>query len=154
MAYDIGEALDRIEEELIASMIRNMGRHRIEEIKEEKEWTMWQAEQLKSLRAYRQDNKEKFSGRFSAINEKIEEAIRKSYAAGGMHEERKIFRAAMKGAKLRQSMNPLTGRFFQLNKEKLEALIKATKADMLKAETAILRMANDQYRKAIFNAQV
>ena len=49
MAYDIGEALDRIEEELIASMIRNMGRHRIEEIKEEKEWTMWQAEQLKSL---------------------------------------------------------------------------------------------------------
>ena len=154
MAYDIGEALDRIEEELIASMIRNMGRHRIEEIKEEKEWTMWQAEQLKSLRAYRQDNKDKYSGRFLAINEKIEEAIRKSYAAGGMHEERKILRAAKKGAKLRQSMNPLTGRFFQLNKEKLEALIKATKADMTKAETAILRMADDQYRKAIFNAQV
>ena len=154
MAYDIGEALDRIEEELIASMIRNMGRHRIEEIKEEKEWTMWQAEQLKSLRAYRQDNREKYSGRFLAINEKIEEAIRKSYAAGGMHEERKILRAAKKGAKLRQSMNPLTGRFFQLNKEKLEALIKATKADMTKAETAILRMADDQYRKAIFTAQV
>ena len=154
MAYDIGEALDRIEEELIASMIRNMGRHRVEEIKEEKEWTMWQAEQLKSLRAYRQDNKEKYSGRFLAINEKIEEAIRKSYAAGGMHEERKILRAAKKGAKLSQSMNPLTGRFFQLNKEKLEALIKATKADMTKAETAILRMADDQYRKAIFNAQV
>lgn len=154
MEYDIGEALDRIEEELIASMIRNMGWHRIEEIKEEKEWTMWQAEQLKSLRAYQQDNKEKYSGRFLAINEKIEEAIRKSYAAGGMHEERKILRAAKKGAKLRQSMNPLTGRFFKLNKEKLEALIKATKADMTKAETAILRMANDQYRKAIFNAQV
>ena len=154
MAYDIGEALDRIEEELIASMIRNMGRHRIEEIKEEKEWTMWQAEQLKSLRAYRQDNKEKYSGRFLAINDMIEEAIRKSYAAGGMHEERKILRAAMKGAKLRQSMSPLNGRFFQLNKNKMEALIKATKADMLKAETAILRMANDQYRKAIFNAQV
>ena len=154
MAYDIGEALDRIEEELIASMIRNMGRHRIEEIKEEKEWTMWQAEQLKSLRAYRRDNKEKYSGRFLAINEKIEEAIRKSYESGGMHEERKILRAAKKGAKLRQSMNPLTGRFFQLNKEKLEALIKATKADMTKAETAILRMADDQYRKAIFNAQV
>lgn len=154
MAYDIGEALDRIEEELIASMIRNMGRHRIEEIKEEKEWTMWQAEQLKSLRAYRQDNKDKYSGRFLAINEKIEEAIRKSYAAGGMHEERKILRAAKKGAKLRQTMNPLTGRFFQLNKNKLEALIKATKADMTKAETAILRMADDQYRKAIFNAQV
>ena len=154
MAYDIGEALDRIEEELIASMIRNMGRHRIEEIKEEKEWTMWQAEQLKSLRAYRQDNKEKYSGRFLAINDKIEEAIRKSYAAGGMHEERKILRAAMKGAKLKQTMNPLTGRFFKLNKDKLEALIKATKADMTKAETAILRMADDQYRKAIFNAQV
>ena len=38
--------------------------------------------------------------------------------------------------------------------KKLNALIKATQNDMEKAETAILRMANDRYRKIIFNAQV
>ncbi len=37
---------------------------------------------------------------------------------------------------------------------KLDALIKATTNDLKKAETAILRMSNDKYRKAIFNAQV
>ena len=47
-----------------------------------------------------------------------------------------------------------TAEFFRLNDRKLEALIKATTNDMERAETAILRMANDQYRKAIFNAQV
>ena len=33
--YDIGKAFDRIENELIASMIRNIRRHKVEEIKEE-----------------------------------------------------------------------------------------------------------------------
>ena len=36
----------------------------------------------------------------------------------------------------------------------MEALIEATTHDMEKAETAVLRMADDQYRKIIFNAQV
>ena len=47
-----------------------------------------------------------------------------------------------------------TTEFFRLNDRKLEALIKATTNDMQRAETAILRMADDEYRKAIFNAQV
>lgn len=46
--YDIEKALRAVENELIASMMRNMKRHRIEEISEGKEWSMWQAEQLKS----------------------------------------------------------------------------------------------------------
>ena len=41
-----------------------------------------------------------------------------------------------------------------MNERKLEALIQATMADMQKAETAILRMVNDKYRSAIYNAQV
>ena len=47
--YDIGAAFKAIEDELIASMIRNMDRHRAEETKEGIEWSMWQAEQLKAL---------------------------------------------------------------------------------------------------------
>ncbi|MCA5962370.1 phage minor capsid protein [Blautia sp. RD014234] len=41
-----------------------------------------------------------------------------------------------------------------MNDRKLDALIHATTNDMQKAETAVLRMANDKYRKVIFNAQV
>ena len=46
--YDIGAAFEAIENELISSMIRNMRRHKLEEIDEDKQWTMWQALQLKS----------------------------------------------------------------------------------------------------------
>jgi hypothetical protein len=50
--------------------------------------------------------------------------------------------------------NTLSGSFFQVNERKLDALIQATTSDMEQAETAILRRANDQYRKIIYNAQV
>lgn len=41
-----------------------------------------------------------------------------------------------------------------MNDRKLDALIRATTDDMQKAEMAVLRRANDAYRKTIFNAQV
>ena len=47
--YDLAEAFQRIENELMASMIRNMDRHRAEETAEGYNWSMWQAEQLKAL---------------------------------------------------------------------------------------------------------
>ena len=47
-----------------------------------------------------------------------------------------------------------TAEFFKVNDRKLDALIKSTTDDLKRAETAVLRMSNDKYRKAIFNAQV
>ena len=44
--YDIGKAFETIENELIASMMRNFKRHKFEEIKESKQWSMWQTEML------------------------------------------------------------------------------------------------------------
>ena len=55
--YDISRAFERIEEELIASMIRNMDRHRAEETEEGYNWSMWQAEQLKALEKGREPEK-------------------------------------------------------------------------------------------------
>lgn len=47
-----------------------------------------------------------------------------------------------------------TGEFFKVNDRKLNAFVKSTTDDLKRAETAVLRMSNDKYRKAIFNAQV
>lgn len=60
--YDIQEELKRIEDELIASMIRNMERHRAEETKEGFEWGMWQAEQLKALEEYKKLKQREIQG--------------------------------------------------------------------------------------------
>ncbi len=151
--YDIGAAFKAIEDELIASMIRNMDRHRAEETKEGIEWSMWQAEQLKALEKYKRDN-QRFKGRFQDLNKEMGELIRISRQRGNMQQEVKILDAIRKGFPAKKISQGVTAEFFRLNDRKLEALIKATTNDMQQAETAVLRMANDQYRKAIFNAQV
>lgn len=152
--YDIGKAFAAIEDELIASMIRNMERHKVDEVKEDKQWSMWQAEQLKSLEAYRKNNQKKFKQQFFDINAKIEELIRTARDEGEMDQEISILNAIKSGFKAKRATKGAVAEFFKLNDRKLEALIKATVDDMEKAETAVLRRANDQYRQVIYNAQV
>nr|DAG50837.1 MAG TPA: minor capsid protein [Caudoviricetes sp.] len=152
--YDIGAAFEAIENELIASMIRNMRRHKIEEIDEDKQWSMWQTEQLRALEKYRKENQSKFGAKFKDINKKIEALISTARDEGDMDQEIAILEAIKKGFPARKVNPGASAAFFRLNQRKLEALIHATTSDMEKAETAVLRMANDQYRKVIFNAQV
>lgn len=183
--YDIGKAFRAIEEELMASMVRNMKRHRAWEDDEGFHWEQWQAMQLKSLERYKRENKKRFQGQFRDINKEIESLIYASHIQGGMDQEIKILRAMQRGYKfphIPQRMHDLleemdgktfrqkaglllekyrgrglakeTGEFFKINDRKLDALINATTNDMQKAETAVLRMADDQYRKIIYNTQV
>lgn len=155
--YNIQEAFASIEEELIKSMMRNMKRHRVEEVAEDMEWTMWQAEQLKALEQYKKNNQKVFKKQFSNMNNSIEGLINQARQQGNMDQEIEILKAIKSGFKHSRTLSKNTktiAEFFKLNDRKLEALVKATKQDLQKAETAMLRMANDQYRKIIFNAQV
>lgn len=152
--YDIGAAFAAIEEELTASMMRNMKRHRAEETKEGIQWSMWQAEQLKALERYKRENKKRYAGKFQSLNREIEELIRKARETGGMEQERAILNAIRNDFKAEKISPGMAAEFFKLNERKLEALIEAVTHDMEKAETAVLRMSEDQYRKIIFNAQV
>ena len=154
--YDISRAFERIEEELIASMIRNMDRHRAEESAYGYEWSQWQAEQLRSLEHYRAENQRTFGRQFFSLNQRIENAIRAAHETGGMEQEEEILDAIRRGftgySHLPDAM--IQGNFFRVNQRKLDALIQATTNDMRTAEIAILRMANDQYRRVVFDAQV
>ncbi|MGN1155547.1 MAG: phage minor capsid protein [Agathobacter sp.] len=152
--YDIVKAFEAIEDELMASMIRNMKDHKLEEIDENKQWSMWQAEQLKSLEKYRRSNQKKFGSEFDKINRKIEALIRTAKDEGEMDQEIEILKAIKKGFKAKKVSPGVAVEFFKINDRKLDALIDSVNNDMKKAETAILRMANDQYRKIIYNAQV
>lgn len=153
--YNIREAFEKIEDELIDSMMRNFSRHRAEETKEGYNWTQWQAEQLKSLEEYRKHNAKKFGKRFKTINGKVEEMIRTAKADGNASQEAEILEAVKEGFKAPKKPSAhSTAEFFKMNDRKLDALIKSTTDDLKRAETAVLRMSNDKYRKAIFNAQV
>lgn len=153
--YDISEAFRRIENELITSMLQNMKRHKDWEDEEGFQWSMWQVEQLKALEKYKQQNLKKYSKQFDTINVRIEETIKKARESGNMEQEIEILEAINKGFKPGKKVSPgASAQFFRLNTKKLEALITATTNDLEKAEHAMLRKANDEYRKIIFNAQV
>lgn len=155
MDYDISKAFEKIENELISSMIRNFKNHRVEEDKNNFCWTQWQAEQLKSLEEYRKHNAKKFGKCFKTINGKVEEMIRTAKADGNASQEAEILEAVKDGFKApKKPSEHSTAEFFKVNDRKLDALIKSTTDDLKRAETAVLRMSNDKYRKAIFNAQV
>lgn len=152
--YDIEKAFKAIEDELIASMMRNLASHRAEETDMGFNWSQWQVEQLKALEKYKTQNKKKFTKSFSNINDSIDAMIFAARQEGGTEQEQKILRALKKGLKASKVSQGTEGAFFRLNTRKLEALIKATKNDFGTAEKAMLRMSEDKYRQIIFNAEV
>lgn len=152
--YDIGAAFEAIENELISSMIRNFENHKQEELDEKKHWSMWQTEMLKSLEKYKHDNQKKYGKQFKDINKRIEVLIRLARSEGSMNQEKRILEEVKNGFPAKRISKGGTAEFFKVNDRKLDALIQATTSDMQKAEAAVLRMANDQYRKIIYNAQV
>ncbi len=152
--YDIEKAFKAIEDELIASMMRNLASHRAEETDMGFNWSQWQVEQLKALEKYKAQNKKKFTKSFSNINDSIDAMIFAARQEGGTEQEQKILRALKKGLKASKVSQGAEGAFFKLNTRKLEALIKATKNDIGTAEKAMLRMSEDKYRQIIFNAEV
>lgn len=154
--YDITEAFSRIEDEIIASMMRNLTNHRAEETKEGYNWSQWQVEQLASLDAFKKRNAKKYGKEFRSINNKIREIISAQRAEGNAAQEIRILEAIRKGFKPVRSGKTLStdGEFFKINDRKMDALINAVEHDFKKGEQAILRRANDQYRRIIFDAQV
>lgn len=151
--YDIVKALEAIEDELIASMINNLDRHRAAETKEGFMWSQWQVEQLAALEKYKRHNSKKYGTVFKKIDSMIDALISEQRSAGNEHQEIAILNAIKNGFKAHKVNENLIGEFFQVNDRKMDALIEATKNDLKKAEYAMLRMANDKYRKVIFNAQ-
>lgn len=152
--YDISAAFARIEEELIASMMRNLSRHRAEEEAEGFNWSAWQAEQLKALEVYRRNNRKTMGRRFASVNAQMRELIQTAYEDGGADEEADILQAIVSGAKLTKPDSGLSAGFMRVNENKLGALLTAVTGDMEKAEYAVLRRSNDAYRRIIFDAQV
>ena len=154
MAYDVSKAFERIENDLLDSMIRNLGRHKAEETSEGFEWEQWQVAQLKELERFKRANAKKYSKEFANINSKISTAIQEAYKQGMDDEEMSILEAIKNGFEFNSGTDNLGASFFAINERKLNALLNSIEHDMKTAEHAVLRYTDDQYRRTIFDAQV
>lgn len=152
--YDVSSIFKDMEDYLISSMSRNMRRHTNWEEDEGFSWKMWQAKQLEALNDYRNSNTRYVNKQSVIIRLKIDELLKQSNAHGRMDQEIKILEAIKKGFKPGRLPTGVKESFFRINEQKLNALIKSVDSDINKASKAMLRMANDEYRKTIFKAQV
>lgn len=153
MGYDVSRAFERIENELLESMTRNLKKHKAEETELGIEWTQWQAIQLEELHRFKQEAAQKYGLEFKSMNKKIRETVANASLQGASDEELNILKALEKGYVLNRERG-LSAGFFQTNQKRLDALMNAVEHDMKTAQTAVLRYANDQYRKIIFQSQV
>ena len=153
MVYDVSRAFERIENELLESMIRNLKKHKAEETEMGFEWTQWQAIQLEELQRFKIEAAKKYGLEFKSMNQKIRETIAEAMMQGASDEEVNVLKAIEKGLVINREQG-LSAGFFQANQKRLDALMNAVEHDMKTAQTAVLRYTNDQYRKIIFQSQV
>lgn len=153
MVYDVSRAFERIENELLESMTRNLKKHKAEETELGIEWTQWQAIQLEELQRFKQEAAKKYGLEFKSMNKKIRETIAHASLQGASDEELNVLKALEKGYVLKRERG-LSAGFFQTNQKRLDALMNAVEHDMKTAQTAVLRYANDKYRQIIFQSQV
>lgn len=158
MAYDIAETFAKIEKELMESMVANLDHHRAMEEEEGFEWSQWQVEQLKALENYKKKNRKKYGTQFKDVEKEVAALIYLARQQGNMDQEIKILDAIKKG--FTDYHKPLKrevatdAAFFRTNDRKIDALVEATTNDFRKAEHAMLRRADDQYRQIIFDSQM
>lgn len=147
--YDTIEAFRRVEEKLLQDILDNINNPK------ELDTNNWRVSELKRLEQFRQKNLKQYTPVFNEINKNIEKLMRTKFYQGMDNEQQRLVRS------LRHDFDPSAPApsvdataAFAVNENKLNALIKATTNDLQKAEFALLRKANDEYRKIIYDAEV
>lgn len=144
--YNIKKLYENMEIELIASMKRNYKRHLKEEGKTGFQYSQWQAEKLKELKRYQRENKNIISGYTKGLPKEISKHLNNELKEGSIKAINQYNKIMGKNLKPNKIMNHS---FFKTNDRKVNALIKVVNNDLKTANTAVLRMANDQYRQVI-----
>lgn len=144
--YNIKKLYEDMEIELIASMKGNYKRHLKEEGKTGFQYSQWQAEKLKELKRYQRENKNIISGYTKGLPKEISKHLNNELKEGSIKAINQYNKVMGKSLKPNKIMNHS---FFRTNGRKVNALIKVVNNDLKTANTAVLRMANDQYRQVI-----
>ena len=144
--YNIKKLYEDMELELIDSMKRNYKRHLKEEEKTGFKYSQWQAEKLKELKRYQRENKDIIGGYIKGLPNEISKHLKNELKEGSIKAINQYNKIMGKDLKPNKIMNH---GFFRTNDRKVNALIKVVNNDLKTANTAVLRMANDQYRQVI-----
>lgn len=130
-AKEIADLFVELEIHLIASLKRNLMRHKRQEQDEggvngvPEQWEAWQSAKLRDIRRFRREN-QKILGEYSpTISAETEKLLQEQFAEGG------------------------ASGFFHTSDDRLKSLIDEMQRNEIRVEKAALRYMNDVYRKTI-----
>ena len=143
---DIAKIFEEIELRLIASLKRNLMHHKAEEIREDRQWTAWQAIKLQNLQKFRRENRQIMQEYSDKIDADTRQLMTEQFREGEQEAEE------VTGAEPAASVPDV--HFFGVNTPKMERLMHDVVQVEQTAETAALRTMDDVYRRTVNRAQL
>lgn len=146
---DIAKIFEEIELRLIASLKRNLLRHKAEEQKYGKNWSAWQAEKLRNIERFRRENLDIMNEYVDVIDNETRELMEEQFHEGEEEAEQAVSEFSGK------EITPVsTKHFFGVNNEKMQKLMTDVTTLEKTVETAALRMTDDIYRQTVNRVQL
>lgn len=146
---DIVRIFEEIEIMLISSLKRNLGRHKREEHQYNFNWTAWQAEKLRNIDRFRQENSRIMSGYTNVIDSATRQIMLNEFSQG-------MNGISTAPENIIDNVVEVTKEpdFFGVDKTKVDKLVDDVVTLEKHAETAVLCTMDDVYRQTVNKAQL
>ncbi len=151
---DIAKIFEELELNLIASLKRNLSRHKDWEKEENFSWSAWQAEKLQNIEKFRREN-QSILGEYKDVIDKETRTLME----GQFKEGEELINSQL--AELRENMPDTTesnlvksDNFFGVNQKKMDTLISDITQLEKNVSSAALRMTDDIYRQTLNKVQL
>lgn len=147
---DIARIFEEIEMLLVRSLKRNLSRHKKEEEQEGFNWSAWQAEKLREIDRFRQENAQTVADFADQIDQETRQVMQEQFDEG------------VNGAEVPPAQNVEDApaqvtpqpQFFGVDDTKVNKLIDDVTHLEKNVETAALRTMDDVYRQVVNKAQI
>lgn len=161
---DIAKIFEEMELRLIASLKRNLSRHKAEEQKEGFNWSAWQAEKLKNIDKFRKENTDILGEYVDVIDEETRQLMTDQFHEGEHTAEQSVIDVSESGVNVpdvpAQPQPPEAptaipdDHFFGVNKPKMDKLMEDVTTLEKTALTAAVRNMDDVYRTTLNKVQL
>lgn len=164
---EIAKIFEEIELRLIASLKRNLSRHKAEEQKEGFEWSAWQAEKLNNIDKFRKENAQIVNEYVDVIDEETRQLMTEQFHEGEHTAEQSVIEVSESGvnvpdvpdvpAQPQPSEAPTAipdDHFFGVNTPKMKRLMDDITTLEKTVETAAVRNMDDVYRTTLNRVQL
>ena len=161
---DIARIFEEIELRLIASLKRNLSRHKAEEEKEGFEWSAWQAEKLNNIDNFRKENAQIADKYVDVIDDETRQLMTDQFHEGEHTAEQSVIDVSESGVNVpdvpAQPQPPEAptaipdDHFFGVNKPKMDKLMEDVTTLEKTALTAAVRNMDDVYRTTLNKVQL